>query len=314
MKGRAYAGFGRSPAAGIVAALFAAGALVGGCSGPQKMYYIQPEAAGVRIGGPDLLANGPAPKKLEQVEVKLEMEAPEPIPEIRRQGLVEAAQAYGAQLGFDRKAWEIEESLERHSSGLSTVFDFRRVVSAGPRRVGYVVPPVVQRSFHAFQGDGRMASAADEYLVVRQPGRIRPVTPTWRDWLLMHRPEPKKPARSLLPSTPEEWDLFRRELRIGWKAGERQAVEELEERFGRLLRDYEGMLEYNRLVALGMMDRMVLDDADWGVTVDGATMRIGSRTVRIEGAAAFQGDPTRWRPAPAWGGPPVGERRLSHRG
>lgn len=307
-------GSGWSPAAGLMAAVVAAGMLAGGCSGPQKMYYIQPDAAQDRLGGPDMLANGAAPAKLDQVEVRLEMETPEPIPEIRREGLVAAAQGYGAQLGFDRKAWEIEESLERHSSGLSTVFDFRRVVSAGPRRVGYVVPPVVQRSFHAFQGDGNTASAADEYLVVRQPGRIRPVTPTWRDWLLMHRPEPKKPARSLLPSTAEEWALFRRELRAGWKAGERQAVEELEERFTRLLRDYEGMLEYNRLVALGMMDRMVLDDADWGVTVDGTTMRIGSRTVRIESAASFQGDPTQWRPAPAWNGPPVGERRLSHRG
>ncbi len=297
-------------------AVMAAGFLLTACETSRKTHYIEPKMSPTLIGGPDVLVRDAPPLRLDQVEIGLEMEVPEPIPALRRQQMTEAAQAYGAQRGYDRKAWEIENALERRASGLSQVFDFGRVVSAGPQRVGYVIPPVVQRSFEAFQGDGMEASAADEYLVVREPGRIRAVVPSWRDWLLMDRPEPRLPPRSLLPKTKEEEALFRREFRAGWNAGEEQAVAELTERFARLGRDYEGMLQYRRLVALGMMDSMVMDQADWGVTVnkETETMRIGARTVKIVEAAAFQGDIRRWRPVPVWNGPPQSSRRLSHRG
>ena len=286
---------------------------LGACEAPRTTHYI-PTKSATMIGGPDILVRDAPPVRLEEISIAVEMDTPEPIPAIRRQEMTRAAQAYGAQRGYDRKAWEIERSLERNGAGLSQVFDFGRVVSAAPKRTGYVVPPVVQRSFQAFQSSDREASAADEYLVVHAPGRIRAVTPTWRDWLLMDRPVPHEPPQSLLPKTEEEVALFRREFERGWKAGEQQAIAELQERFARLGRDYEGMLQYRRLVALGMMDSMVLADADWGVTVDAATMRIGARTVRIEREAAFQADPRRWRPIPVWGGPPQAMRRLSHRG
>jgi defect-in-organelle-trafficking protein DotC len=54
------------------------------------------------------------------------------------------------------------------------------------------------------------------------------------------------------------------------------------------------MLQYRRLVNMGMMDRMVLQEADFGVTGGGEEMRIGSRTVRIVSDAQFDADPLRW--------------------
>ncbi|CAN0552000.1 unnamed protein product, partial [Laminaria digitata] len=80
----------------------------------------------------------------------------------------------------------------------------------------------------------------------------------------------------------------------GWKAGVDLADAEIGSRLDRLRRDYEGMLQYRRLVAMGMMDRMVLQDADFGVTGGGDEMRIGSRTVRVVSDAEFETNPKRW--------------------
>lgn len=219
------------------------------------------------------------------------------IAKIRSEALREAASSYGSQMGYARRSWEIEQRLQARSSDLSQVFDFNRVVSAAPVKAGVIVPPVVSRSFDAFITDaaGREASVADEYLTIMRPGRIAPVAPTWRDYLLFTAAAPEQPARSLLPTRQDERQLFEGWFKKGWEAGVELADAELDERLSRLKRDYTGMLQYRRLVAQGMMDRMVLADADFGVTKDGNAMRIGSRTVEIVSDADFQGDPTRWQ-------------------
>ncbi len=216
---------------------------------------------------------------------------------IRGSALQEAAQSYGSQGGYARRAWEIMNRLEVQSANLSQVFDFNRVVSAAPVKAGVIVPPVVSRSFDAFvtNAGGSEASVADEYLTIVRPGKIAAVAPTWRDYLLFVSAAPDEPARSLMPSDAQEKDLFRKHFDEGWAAGIELADAEFGERVDRLKRDYQGMLQYRRLVAQGMMDRMVLADADFGVTKDGNEMRIGSRTVEIVSNADFQSDPSRWQ-------------------
>ena len=219
------------------------------------------------------------------------------VTKIRSEALQEAAQSYGAQMGYARRSWEIEGRLEANSSSLSEVFDFNRIVSAAPVKAGVIVPPVVSRSFDAFvtDADGREASVADEYLTIVRPGKIAPLAPTWRDYLLFTAPSPERPHETLMPDAGEELRLFRGWFEEGWKAGTTLADKEFETRIDRLKQDYSGMLQYRRLVAAGMMDRMVLADADFGVTEEDGVMRIGSSTVRIVSDANFQSDPTRWK-------------------
>ena len=218
------------------------------------------------------------------------------ITEIRRRAILEAAQGYGSQMGYARRGWEIEKLLEKRSMQLSQVFDFSRVVSEAPVKAGYVLPPIVSRSFDAFQSDaeGREASVADEYLTIIEPGKIRPVQPTWRDYLLFAPGAPEEPAKSLYPRSAAEKDLFETSFQEGWSAGVSLADAEIGSRLDRLRRDYEGMLQYRRLVSMGMMDRMVLQDADFGVTGSGDEMRIGSRTVKVVSDAEFETNPKRW--------------------
>ena len=258
-----------------------------------------PGSAPAVIGNSDELRSRSEPASRPS-DIQIETYDPEnentEITELRRQALQEAAQGYGSQLGYARRVWEIEGLLEHRSSELDEVFSFHRVVSEAPVKAGYVVPPVVSRSFDAFVSDegGRSASVADEYLTVVSPGRIVPVVPTWRDYLLFSSPDPEKPARSLLPSSDVERDLFLGWFNEGWSAGVKLADEEVDRRLLRLRRDYEGMLQYRRLVSMGMMDRMVLQEADFGVTGGGDEMRIGSRTVKIVSDAQFDVNPLRW--------------------
>lgn len=219
------------------------------------------------------------------------------VTKIRSEALKENAQSYGSQYGYARRSWEISGRLEAYSSNLSQVFDFNRVVSNAPVKAGVVVPPVVSRSFDAFvtDADGREASVADEYLTIVRAGKIAPLAPTWRDYLIFTSSEPQEPARSLMPSNTAEKKMFDGWFKEGWAAGEKLADAEFEQRLDRLKQDYQGMLQYRRLVAMGMMDRMVLADADFGVTKDGNEMRIGSSTVKIVSDASFQTNPSRWK-------------------
>lgn len=247
----------------------------------------------------DLRLGPPPPASPDEVRIRLHdpKKAQSSITKIRGDAIKEAASSYGSQLGYARRSWEIEKRLEVRSSELSQVFDFNRVVSAAPVKAGVIVPPVVARSFDAFttDRDGREASVADEYLAIISAGRIAPVAPTWRDYLLFTTGDPELPPSALLPTTGEELKLFDHWKKQAWAEGVKLADAELDDRLSRLKRDYTGMLQYRRLVAQGMMDRMVLADADFGVTKEGNAMRIGSRTVEIVSDAQFQGDPTRWQ-------------------
>ena len=221
------------------------------------------------------------------------------VSEIRDVALREAALKYGSQYGRWRRAWELLGVLEERESELSTVYDFNRVSTAAPRGAGHVIPPVVIRAHNAFNSrkDGSVVSVADEYLNIRKPGQISPVVPTWRSYLLSRASAPEAPARGLLPSSDAERERFRDSFDEGWDAGRRQADEEFAHRMQRLSQDFEGMLRYRRLVALGMMNKMVLADADFGVTENGDTMRIGERVVQIVRQSEFQPDSDRWFPS-----------------
>lgn len=253
------------------------------------------------IGGEEDLRLGPpppaSPADVRIRTVSLDASDDGAVTRIRSEALKEAAQGYGSQMGFARRSWEIGGRLQVRATGLSQVFDFDRVVSTAPVKAGVIVPPVVSRSFDAFVTDaaGREASVADEYLTIVRPGKIAPVAPTWRDYLLMSTASPEAPPRALMPMDGDEKSMFDDWFREGWSAGVDLADAEFEQRIDRLKRDYTGMLQYRRLVSQGMMDRMVLADADFGVTGENGIMRIGSRTVQIVSDAAFQTDPTKWQ-------------------
>ena len=220
---------------------------------------------------------------------------------IRNRHQREAALRFGSQSGFRFRVWEINRLIESRSGEISNVYDFNRVARPAPGGVGFLIPPVVQRAEYALQSDsdGRTISVADEFYRILKAERLEPVTPTWRDWLLIDHPDVKALPRSLAPTSDRERRQVAAWIRQGWRAGTEQADAELAERLRRLRRDYEGMLDFRQLAARGMIDSWNVASAEFGVTGQPGEMRTGDRVVRIVGTADFRRNPEHWRTGPA---------------
>lgn len=284
-----------------VLALLALGACAAGTSTYKGHATLTKEEAAVMpgvIGGNDNLRIGaPPPASPDEIKVTAgKPAAASSVNDMRRKAVTEGAQSYGAQMGYARRSWEIMNRLQDRSGVLSQVFDFNRVVALAPVGAGVIIPPVVSTSTRAFTVDayGQEAAVADAYLTITRAGRIAPIAPTWRDYLVITAAVPSAPAKSLLPATKDELSIFEHAKNEGWQAGVKQAEDEFSERIARLQRDFHGMLQYRQLVANGMMDRMVLANADFGVTANEREMRIGSKAVKITSEAEFNAQPETW--------------------
>lgn len=262
---------------------------------------LSPEEAALMpevIGGKDNFRAGDEPPAHpgEVVISNRSTEGYDKIPEIRRKAVSEAAMTFGSRKGYERRNWEIAKILEDRGHILDQVFDFRLVVDQAPGGAGVVIPPIVSAGTRAFTVDaaGTEAAVADAYMTITKPGKIARTPPVWQQYLVMTPPEPKAPAKSLLPTNQNEVKLFQAKFNEGWAQGKALADDELDANLSRLQRDFNGMLQYRKLVANGMMDQLVLTNADFGVTTQDGEMRIGSRAVKITSEAAFEANPARW--------------------
>jgi defect-in-organelle-trafficking protein DotC len=293
MSSRRWAGFPWLPIASRILVLLVA-TLLSGCE-PAPLAPSGPPT----IGGPDRLAAAVPPPTLGEIRVPgFEDQADSDLTKLREDALRGAALSWGAQSGYIRRAWELTRLLEGQSDALDEVYAFDRVAIPLGRQAGYLVPPVVIRTERAFAAEegGQALSSADEYYEIWAPARLVAVVPTWRDYLLLVAQEPELPAEALRPRDSAERSFFERTMQEGYAQGVAQADLAFEEQVNRLRRDYEGCLEYRRLVALGMMSEVIVAGAEAMASGDADTLRIGDRSVRILDAAAFQTDPTHWKP------------------
>ena len=185
---------------------------------------------------------------------------------IRSNALREAARRFGGQHGFARRAWEITRLLEQRRAELSSAYDFNRVAKSIPEVPGVILPPVIASTFdaRALHRSSRSASHSDEHYEVLKPAILSPVVPTWREYLVIHSKDPRDLPRSLAPLGDTETSRLRKWFNEGWDAGTEQAEAEFAKRVARLRRDYEGMLEHRRLVALGMMSPALIETESLG--------------------------------------------------
>ncbi len=289
----------RRPNAGTILAAALAALALSGCSADDPPTEI---SGSERIGGPDRLTDEAEPpadlKNLRKHARESGLEDTEVL--ARERALREDALRFGSWNGYRRRAWEIRERLETRSAELSVIYDFNRVARPAPERTGYLLPPVIARSRDAFEAEpgGETVSAADEYYEILRNAAFSPTPPTWRGYLLFHADE--KPRRDRLRVTRSTAERKKQDawIREGWLAGVKQAGDELALRLRRLKRDFEGMLEYRRLQALGMISPPETYGAEFGVTGSAGHMRVGDRTAKIIRHADFRRDHSGWRRVP----------------
>ncbi len=297
-------------------------AAVAGCSEPNTFAFSgsgisvappppAPESGLVRIGGDTSLP--PPPPDFASLGIP-RAPAPDGQSGFRTSSMRDAALSWGARAGQARRSWEIAVSYSTRTAELDAAWDFSRVAVPAPLSSGWLLPPVVQRGGAVWTGGGRSAEAATEYYSILRPGRISGRLPNWRDYLPLPSESPDPPVGHLLPLDGEErqWREWAAE---GWLAGFKLAEAELDESLARMERDFTGMLEFRRLLAMGIISDLVVEAENWpaSVTGDGGELRVGGRRVRIVSDAGFVSDTGRWRPqvvpvrpAPGWSSfPPI---------
>lgn len=136
------------------------------------------------VGGREMLATGFEPKG-DPAFIEFDNEGDgqsSGLERIRSDALREAARSFGSQHGFARRAWEIAQLLERRSPELSSAYDFNRVAVSTSGVPGFMLPPVVARTFDEYVLDrgSRSASHSDERFEVLKAAFLSPVVPTWQ--------------------------------------------------------------------------------------------------------------------------------------
>lgn len=252
------------------------------------------------LGGQDqLAADVTAPASLDEISaLSTNSGTQHAAARARARVLRNEAMRFGSQHGFTRRSWEIRRKLETHSTELSAIYDFSRVTIPAPQRTGYLLPPVIMRARYAFEmtPERNTVSAADEIYAILRGSTFSPTPPSWRDYLLFESENAATHHNVLRPvrtqNERKQRDVW---IRQGWIAGQRLADAELELRIRRLRRDFEGMLEYRRLLSHGMISPPEIDSATFGVTGEPGTLRIGDRTTRIIERSDFLRNPLQWK-------------------
>ncbi len=284
-------------------------ALLIGCALPSGAAFAAADEnlAGVALPDPPTLV------EIQEIEGYVEKKSGDtPLPvDIRLEALKEAALSYGARGGLAARTKEIVGELEKRSSYLDKVYDFRSLLVSAPSGL-LIEPPVISESLNALliEGDGQTAAVADSVYMINQNVRIVAAPRNWRTYLERTWGAVEPPPEILRPKNAEERDLWRTLTEQGWIEGRTQADDVFEQDLNKLSADFNGMVRYRKLLAQGMVSPPFAQQVDRGVTgvtrnasVGGqsvpvtTTMRVGDRAVVITGVPELITGSDQWRPA-----------------
>lgn len=251
------------------------------------------------LGGQDDLVKGPPPPDFKSFERKVRKGTyvPPEIAQARYTALRGAAIGYAAQAGYYRRCYEIMKALEQNSGRLSTVFNFNQVAYGTSSEAGFLLPPIVSRAEATIAVNDRKTEivAADEYYRIEVPGRLVPILPTWRDYLVLALEAPNDPEPSFLPKGKDEQIVYKHYLAKGWQAGVDQAEAAFQSSMNLLRRDYLGMIEYRRAVQANVIEELVVEFGEKRSAGELNELFVGERRVKIVDAARFQRNARQWK-------------------
>lgn len=219
-------------------------------------------------------------------------------PEIRQEGLADAALSYGARGGLASRTYAIRKSLEDKSAYLDRIYDFKRLLITAPSGL-MIEPPVISEAEDAMliEGDGQTAAVADRIYNINVDAKIVAAPRNWRAYLERDWGNVTPPPAILYPSNEDEKRMWLATLRKGWDEGMKQADEVFQADLDRLNADFRGMIRYRMLLAQGIVTAPYTLQTDRGVTGGGKEMRVGDRALQITGPSELQTGAYEWQPA-----------------
>jgi defect-in-organelle-trafficking protein DotC len=214
------------------------------------------------------------------------------ISNIREEGLKETALTLGAQSGLAYRSKQINQSLEKKSTYLNNVFNFNPIMLEHS-----VVPPVLIQANNtlSISGPDSLRISDKTYRIAKQAEFVT-TPPTWRTYLWMKFKTPELPNKTLLPRNPQEEQVWKKYIAIGWGKGEKQADRIFKVNLAQLKRDYQGMLLYRDLLAKHMISQPFVAKTDLGVTGDGNSININDQVLRITATPQLQTNSKEWQP------------------
>lgn len=236
-------------------------------------------------------------ENIEKLNVVVDEETGLPF-DIRMDAQREAALSYGARGGLAFRTFEIRKELDKRTSYMDRVFDFRQLLIPAPSGL-LIEPPVISESVNALiiEATGQEAAVADRVYDINAQAKIVSAPRSWRNYVERSWGEVKPPPDILRPNNEEERARWIEWIREGWDKGVEQANAIFEQDLNQLTAHYQGMVRYRMLLAQGMVTPPYAIQVDRGVTGGGNRMRVGDRAVKITGAPELTTGTERWQPA-----------------
>ena len=214
---------------------------------------------------------------------------------LRKNTIKQVAREYGTQSGLAWQARFLNVMLNRYEHKLNTIFNFNFLILGSE-----VLPPIlIEGNRRLEQMDENAIVTSDRvYRIVQMPKLIT-VSPTWKQYLVINIQKPETPNRSLLPKTSEEKEIWNEAVRKGWFEGIEQANQIFELNLNRLLRDFNGMVLYHKLLVQNIVTPPYLSEAENGIVGGDNELRINERLLRISTTTKFNLNGESWKPVGA---------------
>lgn len=213
------------------------------------------------------------------------------VTELRQQALSEVAGSLGASAGLAARMRVINQDLQKNNAYLDQIFNFSRVKLDN----GALAPVLVEGLSNYAQENDDEVRIADKIYKIETPAKFVSVYPTWRDYLQFTFPSVDIPPKAVLPKNAAEKAIWDEWVKKGWSEGERQADNIFDASYGRLTRDFNGMIKFKILLAQGLITKPVIAKSNMGVTGGGNQMAVNDQIFRIVDHAALVPDQSKWK-------------------
>lgn len=202
---------------------------------------------------------------------------------LRKNAIADTARAFGSQAGLHWRYNEINEIVERYSGRLDAV-NFRPFITDGM----ILMPSVlVSKDSEDYLSNKKMVKTNIQF-IVDEEARIVSVAPTYRNYLIREFAAPKPVNPVLRPKNSFEEDIWREALIEGWEIGVDEAFAIFKDGLLRFERDYQGRINYRKMVQLNMISPAALKVTQNGVTFNGRQMNVGETIYSIVDEANYR--------------------------
>jgi defect-in-organelle-trafficking protein DotC len=176
------------------------------------------------------------------------------------------------------------ESLDKE---LDNAFNFTPLMMYGNR----LMPPIVTQAGSSFDlRDPKLAVGSDKTFRIFKDARIVTLAPSWRDYMYKEFGVIDDINSLLSPKDETEQQLWRNAVLKGWSEGQDQAHRIFKINLNRLMRDFNGVIQYLLLADQGVMSKPQLATGKYSVreSEDGQALDINQVVYRLTENAEFQ--------------------------